>query len=436
MPYIWNPTTKRSEWQQYYGGQDYGPKPTITTGPPTQPKDLDPHYGGDPNAPIRTVDPPNPVDWEGNGISINDPRNPGYTGGEFVDPAQVPPTPTPTTTPTTTQTNYSQWGTNRYEGWDPQKIASGQTSPKYLVGRVLSNFDPRQGITPQVLAELNKLGIGTFEGSGQNLRVVNASPEFEGYTDWGDMIHAYQGGAGANAAWQYGINNSRDAAYDAYGAGGGSGSGASGSTSGSSGGSSNNSLFGGNSSSSSETRFMNPGLVEEARAKILELLRSPKLDPNQLRNSPEMQAVQLMAQRAEERDRAALAERAAVGGWSGSGGMEGGLSALREQRGQTEMEFMGQLAVDYMERQREDIKRGIEFAMQDGQFSEAQALQRELAAIEAAIEREKIAASLRMNEDDNALARYQTNQNLLFDYADLDFRKNKDVLDRGVPPEL
>jgi hypothetical protein len=102
-------------------------------------------------------------------------------------------------------------GAYKLEGYDPQKLASGHNSPKYQIGRTISQFDPRQGITPEVIAALNALGLGTFEGSGQNLRVgADASPEFEGYTGWGDMIRGYQGGAGENAAWQYGINNSMD----------------------------------------------------------------------------------------------------------------------------------------------------------------------------------------------------------------------------------
>ena len=141
-----------------------------------------------------------------------------------------------------------------------------------------------------------------------------------------------------------------------------------------------------------------------ARQRIIDLLNTPRtVDPNTLRDSPEMQAVYLMAQRAEERDRAALAERAAAGGWSGSGGMEGGINALREQRGATEMQMMGQLATQYMERQREDLKAGIEYALNQGQFEDAQALQRELAALEAAIQREKIAADVSMNNAEIAL---------------------------------
>lgn len=202
-------------------------------------------------------------------------------------------------------------------------------------------------------------------------------------------------------------------------------------------------------SSSSGTQSTMPADIQaQARDRIMELLRTPRnVDPETLRTSPEMQAVYLMGQRAEERDRAALAERAAANGWSGSGAFEGGLQALREGRGATEMQIMSQLATDYMERNREDIKQGIEFALNQGQFDQAQALQRELANLEAAIEREKIAANVAMSRDDTALRRelglgdldlrrYLGDIGSAFNFANLDFLKNKDILDRATVPTI
>jgi hypothetical protein len=169
-------------------------------------------------------------------------------------------------------------------------------------------------------------------------------------------------------------------------------------------------------------------LTDAARERILGLLRTPQtVDPQALRDSPEMQGVYLMAQRAEERDRAALAERASAGGWSGSGGFEGGLNALRQQRGETEMQMMGTLAATYMERQREDLQRGIESALNQGQFEAAQSLQRDLAALNAQIQQEQIGAQVGMSNADLAL-RAQLGQGDLdlrgaLGFSDLDLRR-------------
>lgn len=186
-------------------------------------------------------------------------------------------------------------------------------------------------------------------------------------------------------------------------------------------------------------------MAELVRQRILQLLNTPQtVDPQTLRDSPEMQAVYLQEQRAQERDRAALAERAAADGWSGSGAFEGGLNALAEKRGATEMTLMAQLATAYMERNREDLKNGIELAMNQGQFDQAQALQRELAALDAAIEREKIGASLSMDASDNALKRelglgdlalrrYLGDEGIDYNYAELEYYGNRDAYDRLHP---
>jgi hypothetical protein len=207
------------------------------------------------------------------------------------------------------------------------------------------------------------------------------------------------------------------------------------------------STTGGSTASGSTGLLMTPEISDQARARILELLQTPRtVDPTALRDSPEMQGVYLMAQRAEERDRAALAERAAAGGWSGSGGFEGGLNALRQQRGETEMQMMGTLAGTYMDRQREDLQRGIDYALNQGQFEAAQSLQRDLAALNAQIEQERIGADVGMNNADLALRaqlgqgdlalRSQLGQGDLalrgdqlgFDYAQLQYEANRDAM--------
>jgi len=94
-----------------------------------------------------------------------------------------------------------QYG-NRLEGFDAGKLSSEHASPKYQIGRTLSNFDPTKGVTPEVLDALNTLGIGTFSGKGDRLTVGgNVDPRFEGYTNIDVVRDLGQGG------WQYGAEN-------------------------------------------------------------------------------------------------------------------------------------------------------------------------------------------------------------------------------------
>jgi hypothetical protein len=110
----------------------------------------------------------------------------------------------------------SQSGSAPLEGFDGGKLGNKEhNTPKYQIGRVISNFDPKAGVTPELLAELNKLGIGTFEKvSGDKVRVTgNVDPRFEGYTTI-DLVRGFNG-PGGGQAWQYGADNG------AGGAGGG-----------------------------------------------------------------------------------------------------------------------------------------------------------------------------------------------------------------------
>lgn len=109
-------------------------------------------------------------------------------------------TPAPAAKPT--------WGQYMPEGYDPRKIESGHDSPKYQVGRVVSQFDPSAGLTPEVIGALNKLGIGDFSAiDGDKLRVTgNMDPRFEGVTEF-DMIRAFSGGPngeGRDPHWGWG----------------------------------------------------------------------------------------------------------------------------------------------------------------------------------------------------------------------------------------
>jgi len=166
---------------------------------------------------------------------------------------------------------------------------------------------------------------------------------------------------------------------------------------------------------------------------IMRLLATPTdVDEAALMASPENRAFQLAAQRAEERSRAQMAERAASTGLSASGAFETGLAGLRQQRGESESQWLGQLAITKMQQQREDIRSGIEYAMANSQFDQAQALQRQLALLDAAIQREQTAQQAATANADRSEDARQFDDTQWFRWQELLARINSDSASLGL----
>lgn len=110
-----------------------------------------------------------------------------------------------------------QYG-NRLEGFNADKLNSDHASPKYLIGRTVSNFDPRKGVTPEVLDALNSLGIGQFSGSGDKVQIVNGDPRFEGVNSI-DLVRGFKDPNGTGG-WQFGAEGGPASAPAAPAAGG------------------------------------------------------------------------------------------------------------------------------------------------------------------------------------------------------------------------
>lgn len=89
--------------------------------------------------------------------------------------------------------------TSQMSGYDQGKF--GKHDPKYAIGAVESNFDPRQGITQAMLDQLNSLGIGQFSGQigGDKFHISNGDQAFNGVTD----IDAIIGSKTGNGVWGY-----------------------------------------------------------------------------------------------------------------------------------------------------------------------------------------------------------------------------------------
>jgi hypothetical protein len=93
------------------------------------------------------------------------------------------------------------------KGFNDDKFGNEEhTTPKYQIARTLQNFDPAQGVTPELLAALNALGIGTFSGQKDKVHVSGAvDPRFEGYTTI-DLVEGFNNPNGTKS-WQYGAIN-------------------------------------------------------------------------------------------------------------------------------------------------------------------------------------------------------------------------------------
>lgn len=94
---------------------------------------------------------------------------------------------------------------SRMAGYDEGKFTGNKQDAKYQMGRTLAGFDPRKGITPEVLVALNGLGYGEFSGSGQHLSLKGLTDKgrqnkLSGDYDGADFIKGFSGGDGK---WQY-----------------------------------------------------------------------------------------------------------------------------------------------------------------------------------------------------------------------------------------
>jgi hypothetical protein len=87
---------------------------------------------------------------------------------------------------------------NKLEGFDSNKLNSDHNSPKYAFGRAMSQFDPKGGISQEMLDALNGLGMGQVSGKigGDKISVGgNVDPRFNGVTEF-DVIRDLENGGG------------------------------------------------------------------------------------------------------------------------------------------------------------------------------------------------------------------------------------------------
>jgi hypothetical protein len=410
----------------------------------------------DPYAPVSPTAPP-PTSGTG---SPTAPKPPGTSPTPGFDQYGQPQTVGETPPPTATARDTSGWNTGGYaipgytstaynpnavSGYDPAKWADPlHQTPKYVVGRILSQYnlnDPTQ--LQSAMADIAKAYPGTTWAGKDVVNIPGIGNV--------DVIRDFGGESGI--AWQ--PEDQGGGALTTHGTLGGGSLGT------------GSALTSSAASSSLQPWFQqgmtpytppaaptsgsgSPALDDARRAALLELLGRQPPTAEELRNTPENQAYMLQAQRAEERQRAELAERAAYEGFGNSGYFDTELQGIRQQRGEGEAGFLGELAVSRMQAQREDLQFAISEAQQAGQFDLAQQLQREQMTLDAAIRREQIASSDKQAANDLALREFlgkagidldrlrlgedqrQFNYDLGFRYTNLDENRRQFDLDTGI----
>jgi hypothetical protein len=147
---------------------------------------------------------PYPTPREEGGVTGNVPTTPraGIEPDPGTPPTEAPRFPVPGTAPgdkaNAARPNYA------YRGFDQGKMANpyAEQSEKYKIGNVMQKYDPKGGVTQELIDELNALGIAEFSGSGGNLTVKNTKndPRF-GSGGTGDVVYAYDA-QNQDTAWQ------------------------------------------------------------------------------------------------------------------------------------------------------------------------------------------------------------------------------------------
>lgn len=121
----------------------------------------------------------------------------GITGGGSLDAGLAPAPTDPLAAAAPAQT----YGMRGFEQSKLDRPVEEQ-SEKYKMGNIFKKYDPKGGVTPEMIAELNGLGIAEFSGEGDKLTVNNTKndPRF-GRGGTSDVVYGMKG-QNADTAWQ------------------------------------------------------------------------------------------------------------------------------------------------------------------------------------------------------------------------------------------
>lgn len=330
---------------------------------------------------------PAPQSWQDQ--SVIDPMTP-YTpaqhGGDYTVPAGVttttpngipnsptippPPAPVAKPAPPAATTNYSSTAP---AGWDQGKWANAEhQTPKYAVGRILSQYTPSPEGLQSALAEIQALFPGTKILGTDGLYIPGVGTIDVG----GNFNDDIQG----NENWWWGAEldangNPYPDAGGAGGAAGGAGAGASGLSGGA----------GGTGSGSMQTGY--DGLVQQLQQFINQ-------SPVDVSTNPAyrgaIDAYNLQAQRGKETERNAIAERMAASGQTNSGAYDAQLLKAEQGAGEAKAAFAGDLGYRALESQRDDILQALQIGAGLMTAEQEMALREKLGMINAELSQQQI----------------------------------------------
>lgn len=121
---------------------------------------------------------------------------------------------------------------------------------------------------------------------------------------------------------------------------------------------------------------------------------SPQQAGQDVLNSPAVKAHNLVADKQAEKDRAFLAERAAAGGYSGSGGFNSGVIGLRQKAGEDKAAYAGDQAAQEEQGRRQELLTALSMAQQLGDRETTRALQVQLAQMQQGTAADQLAAQI------------------------------------------
>ena len=238
-------------------------------------------------------------------------------------------------------------------GWNAGKWADqSHTTPKYVVGRILSQFPDTPDGLQQALPQIQAAFPGATLVGKDSLNIPGI-----GIVDVG--VGFSQGG-GQGWAWQ---PDSDMAGGGAGGAGGADGSGGYGSGGG-----------------------FNDAIRQQLMA-IMGQSQNPTDSPT-YKNA--VAAYDTQQQRNMERERNAIAERMGASGQGNSGAMDSRILGAEQARGESTANFAGQLAVRQLEQQRDEIMQALQMGMNYMTEGERMALTEKLGLINANLQQQGI----------------------------------------------
>lgn len=155
------------------------------------------------------------------------------------------------------------------------------------------------------------------------------------------------------------------------------------------------------------------GIQQAFSSALTKLLNGPMPNDVNVNDSPALRSYRAESDRALDRDRAFLAERAAATGTSASGGFETDLQGLRQARNRNVQSFAGAEGARMEEARRGELMQALALALQMGDSEAARGLQRELGLGQLAVSNRNVDLGL---------------DQLGFNYAQLQRQMNLDPL--------